>query len=286
MATESLSFELQPAGDPNRLIRVRVESPAGVPGSGERRPFVMVLHGFKGFMDWGFFPELSRRLADAGLVAVSFNMSGSGIGADLETFTDDEGFAGNTYTREIEDSGLVRAHAASGNFPWIDPQKAAMFGHSRGGGIALLHAAEAGDYRALVTWAAIASVNRWDDATRKLWREQGFLLIPNARTGQTHRLDVTLLDEAERHGEGRLDVVAACGRIQAPTLLVHGEADEAVPFADLETLAAGFPSGVAERLAVANAGHTFGARHPLEEIPAELDRVLERTVGWFTRHLT
>ena len=42
-------------------------------------------HGFKGFKDWGFFPHLADRLARAGLVAVSFNFSGSGVGPDGET---------------------------------------------------------------------------------------------------------------------------------------------------------------------------------------------------------
>jgi len=46
-----------------RPLRVRVEGPRGSV-SGERRfPTVLVLHGFKGFMHWGFFPLLSRRIA-------------------------------------------------------------------------------------------------------------------------------------------------------------------------------------------------------------------------------
>ena len=39
-----------------------MESPAGAELAGVPLPHVLILHGFKGFMHWGFFPELSRRL--------------------------------------------------------------------------------------------------------------------------------------------------------------------------------------------------------------------------------
>ena len=50
------------------------EAMAGVPG-----PAVVVLHGFKGFKDWGMFPVFSERLARAGVTAVTPNLSGSGV---------------------------------------------------------------------------------------------------------------------------------------------------------------------------------------------------------------
>ena len=279
--TEVRRFELRFRDEPQRRIRGRVIAPTP---DGTRRPFVLVLHGFKGFQDWGFFPLLCRRLAEAGLVAVSFNVSGSGIGPDGETFDDDEGFARNTYSRELEDVERVRAHVARGAIEGVDPARAGLFGHSRGGGVALIHAAEDARYRAVVTWSAIPRVDAWDEATRALWREQGFVTVHNARTGRDHRLDLALLEDAEEHRE-RLDIAAACARISAPTLLVHGTADEAVPFAALEHLASAFRPGVAQPLAVAGAGHTFAAKHPLGELPAELERVLGATVEAFVERL-
>ena len=65
-------------------------------------------------MHWGFFPELSRRIAEAGLVAVSLNVSGSGIGDDLENFTEDEAFAHNTYSKDLEDLEVVRTITSLG----------------------------------------------------------------------------------------------------------------------------------------------------------------------------
>ena len=236
--TDSQLFEITDCG-PSRIIRGRIERPRAHANSRDRLPHVILLHGFKGFMDWGFFPDISRRIARRGMIAVRFNMSGSGIGRDLETFSDLEAFAHNTYSRELEDLERVRAwiaqSAAAGAFTEIDASRAALLGHSRGGGIALLHAAEHPELRSVVTWAAIANVDRFDDATKAQWRAQGFVVIHNARTGDDLRLDLDVLDDVEANREG-LDIVAACRRMRVPTLLIHGLADEAVPSGEPVTM--------------------------------------------------
>jgi len=73
MATPSLTKHVLPGALGDILIDVR----AG--GRESSRPAVVVVHGFKGFKDWGMFPRLAERLAQAGFSAVSFNMSGSGV---------------------------------------------------------------------------------------------------------------------------------------------------------------------------------------------------------------
>ena len=73
MATPSLTKHSLPGSLGEILIDVR----AG--GRTSSRPAVVVLHGFKGFKDWGMFPPLSQRLAQAGFTVVSPNLSGSGV---------------------------------------------------------------------------------------------------------------------------------------------------------------------------------------------------------------
>jgi uncharacterized protein len=263
--------------DPARVVRVRVECPDAPSGP---RPAVLVLHGFKGFMHWGFFPELSRRLAQAGYVAISLNASGSGIGEDLENFTEHEAFAHDTYSKELEDLELVRTFAAG--LPAVDPGRLGMFGHSRGGGMALLHAARRGDYRAVVTWAAIGETDRIDEASKRAWREQGHLLVPNARTGQVHRIDLDLLEDQEAN-RATLDIVGACARLAAPTLVVHGSLDDAVPFAESERIAAALPA--CTHLAIEGGGHTFGATHPFSGVTTELESAFEATLEHLAQHI-
>jgi dienelactone hydrolase len=280
--TSAHRFDLTLPGEADRVVRGRVLWPERALHGEPPWPFVLLLHGFKGFMDWGFFPLVAQSLASAGIAAVAFNTSGSGIGPDLESFTEDEAFAKDTCTRQLRDIEAVRTYVARELDELCDGARSGVFGHSRGGGMALIHAAERGDYRAVVTWSAVPGFARFDAATVALWRAQGFIWIPNARLRRDHRLDVDALLDAERHA-ARLDVTAACARLSTPTLLVHGAADEVVEVDALERLRRAFRVPVAT-LVVPGAGHTFGASHPLRERTPELDSVLARTVAWFTEH--
>lgn len=273
-------FDLAFDEEPSRILRARLTRPA----SGGPVPFVLLLHGFKGFMDWGFFPLLAQRLAQAGFAAVAFNASGSGVGPDLLNFTEEEAFAEDTLTRQLEDIERVRSHVASGSLEGVDATSAGLFGHSRGGGLGLVHAAEQGGYGAVVTWAAIDTVQRWDPATLSEWRRLGHLPVVNARTGQTLRMDVAALDDLERNAR-RLDIEAACGRLGAPALVCHGTQDEAVQFGAMDRILRALPEAVGRGLPVPGAGHTFGARHPMGNPPDELELALAETVAWFRAHL-
>ena len=267
-----------------RPMRVRVEGPPGTLAGEERRPTVLVLHGFKGFMHWGFFPLLSRRIAEAGYVCVSFNFSGSGIGEDLLNFTDPAAFENDTTSRQLEDVAALREALGGTGFPSVDPERVAILGHSRGGGVALIHAAERGDYRAVVTWAAIDDVDRFGPEAVEMWRAQGFLPIENARTGQVFKLDIAALHDAEQNRE-RLDILAACRRLRTPTLVIHGTEDASVDYAGAVRIAQALPAGSRELVTLEGAGHTFGAVHPLDGEPADLERALEATLGHLREHL-
>ena len=276
-ATESRPFELEHADEPGRVIRGRVELPTGRGSAARKLPHVLLLHGFKGFMDWGFFPDTARRIAAAGFAAVRFNMSGSGVGEDLESFTDAESFARNTVGRELEDLARVRAWIREGGAGALDPERASLVGHSRGGGVALLHAAETGDCRCVVTWASVASFDRFDETTKGLWRDRGFLPIQNARTGRVLPLDVSVLEDLVSN-RARYDLVRACGNLHIPALLLHGTADESVPFRDAEILCAALGEERARLIAVEGAGHTFGIGHPMKSPTSSWKRVVEATL--------
>jgi pimeloyl-ACP methyl ester carboxylesterase len=275
--TETRSFRLVHPGDPRRVIRGKIDTPSGSKPGAVGRPHVLILHGFKGFMDWGFFPDVARRLASHGFAAVRFNVSGSGIGEDLESFSEPEAFAANTLSREIEDLELVRAWIRAGGAEGVDPARASIVGHSRGAGLALVHAAELGDLRCVATWAAVATFDRFDEPSKALWRRQGFLPILNTRTGQELPLRVSALEDLEENRD-RFDVPAACRRLSAPALFAHGTADESVPIAESEILFASMKSRRTRLLRVEGTGHTFGVRHPMREAPQAWQRVVAATM--------
>ncbi len=279
--SEPRTFRLEFPDQPGRVIRGHLVQPAEPSGP---QPWVLILHGFKGFKDWGFFPFLARRLADGGMAAVAFNFSGCGVGEDLESFTELEEFRRDTLSRQMEDLERLGACVCAGGLGALDPARAGLFGHSRGGGLALVHAAETRAWRALVTWAAVDTFDRWDLETKRRWRESGLLTVVNARTGQELPLGLGALDDYERNA-ARFDVSAACRRLSAPVLLVHGSSDEVVPVRAQERLARALPAGVGQTLTLEGEGHTFGATHPLRSVSTGLERALAETVGWFQRQL-
>jgi len=225
---------------------------------------VVIVHGFKGFKDWGFFPWLAEQLCNDGYAAVRFNMSRSGIGENPETFDRLDLFAGDTYTTQLHDLHIAVAHAQR-EYPSLPTF---LLGHSRGGGIALLGARDVDDLAGVVTWSAISRVHRWDTATIQRWRTDGALYVENARTKQRMRLSTAMLDDVEAHPD-RLDIGAAAEALEVPLLVLHGGRDESVPPSEAETIASRAPD--ASKVIFANAGHTYNAIHPLVHVPFALN---------------
>ncbi len=277
MATPILTKSVIPGALGDLLIDVR---------STERTapsPAVIIVHGFKGFKDWGSFPFFAERLARAGFSAVSVNLSGSGYD-DNGDFAWPDRFGHNSFSAEQYDIDRVLAALDGGELSVAPPSHVALLGHSRGGGAAILAAARLERIAALVTWAAIATVRRWSPAELAKWRERGQVDVLNTRTGVTSAIYLEALDDIEANGAGSLDIEAAAARIAVPWLLVHGDADTSVPVEEAELLAqAAGNRSTLERYTVPGANHTFGAVHPYQGAPAVLEQVFDRTVYFLSR---
>jgi pimeloyl-ACP methyl ester carboxylesterase len=224
---------------------------------------VIFCHGFKGFWDWGGFPELLDSLAAAGIAAVGFSFSGSGVSRG-DLVDEPERFADNTPSRQVDDLATVVKALRAGRLPprGRDPGPIGIIGHSLGGGVAILYGAE--------------------DAVAE-WRRQGWILVRNLRTGQDLHLSTAYLDDIDANGE-RLDILAAAARSAGPLLIVHGDADESVPFSEGEAIAAA-AGRRATLLRIPNAGHTFGVTHPFAGQTPASQTAAHETVSWLRRHL-
>jgi dipeptidyl aminopeptidase/acylaminoacyl peptidase len=279
MATPSLTKHTLPGALGDILIDVRSA------GRDTPRPAVLVIHGFKGFKDWGMFPVLANRLAQAGFAVVSLNVSGSGVDGSGE-FVWPERFGRNTYSLELADIAATLDALAAGDLGIAAPSGIGLVGHSRGGGMAILQAARDRRIRALVTWAAISTVQRWpDDAERRRWRATGKIDVVNTRTGQVLPLYTDVLDDIECGARDALDILAAAERMTVPWLLIHGSADPSVSIAEGERLARAAPPGTSRFLRVEGGEHTFGAAHPWRGSTPALELVMKETVGCLSRHL-
>ena len=281
MATPTLTSHRLPGALGELLIDVRAA------GRDSPRPAIVVVHGWKGFKDWGMFPPLAERLARAGFATVTFNLSGSGVDERGELVWG-ERFGRDTFTSELEDLAAVIDGLVRGELGVAPPSTIGLVGHSRGGGVAVLQAARDPRVRALVTWAAISSVERWSPHAVAEWRRTGWMEVLNSRTGQRLQLGTEVLDDVERNAVGSLDILGAATRVTVPWLIVHGVEDETVSSMEAEALRAASPLGTTRLLAVDGAGHTFGAAHPWDpkaHDTAALRRVFDMTLAWFAAHL-
>ena len=255
-----------------------------LPDEPGERPAVVVCHGFKGFMEWGFFPYLAALLADRGFVVIRFNLSGAGMLPGDDLVTDPDAFRANTHGRELADLLAVLEATGETLAPGrVDRTRLGLFGHSRGGGNSILAAVPKpwrDPVRALVTWASVAGFDRYTPEQKEAWRRDGRIPVVNARTGQQLALGLGLLEELEARED--LDVLAAARAVRAPWLIVHGEDDETVPVAEADRLA---EASSGELLRISEANHTFGARHPFAGPTPQLIQALNATQRWFRRHL-
>lgn len=274
MSTASTrKFELTGAdGGP---LRGEVKTASG----GVSRPAVVLCHGFKGSKDWGFFPLLAERIARAGMTAVSFNFSGSGVGAEGVGFSERERFAHGTFTNDVRDIGIVCRALSNGELMdgLVESTEYGLFGYSRGGGGAVLHTAVDPGVKSLVTWAAISHTNRWEPEVLARWRSEGRRVVPGQDDGEGLFYYTDMLDDLLENKEA-LDVTRAAGRVAAPWLLLHGEVDDFVPVSEgLELSAAAKGANVVLR--VIDAGiHSFDA-------PGQMNFAVDQTLAWFSKHL-
>jgi len=226
------------------------------------RALIVLVHGFKGFKDWGFFPWLAEMLCNHHFAVCRFNMSRSGIGDRPDAFDRLDLFRDDTYSIELADLRTVVRYCRS-----ISRLPLFLLGHSRGVGVALLGARDVEGLQGVITWNAISHADRWDDATKAQWRREGHLDIVNARTKQVMQMSTRGLDDLDAHRD-RLDIGTAAAALDVPLLVVHGAHDESVPVAESDHIAS--RARDASRIVIGSATHTFNAIHPLVHVPPQL----------------
>ena len=124
----------------------------------QRQKVVVFCHGYKGFKDWGAWNRMARLFADAGYFFIKFNFSHNGgtLSQPID-FPDLEAFGKNNYTKELDDLESV-LDWVSNNTQFknsIDSKQISIIGHSRGGGIATLKAAEDPRVKKLISLASV-----------------------------------------------------------------------------------------------------------------------------------
>ena len=251
---------------------------AGTPG-------VILCHGSRGYKDWGFLPLLAARIAEEGLHAVTFSFTDSGISGRSGAFDEPERYRKGTYGSELEDLARVvgwvtrRLTETHGSEPRLG-----IAGHSRGGAIAVLHAARDPRIRCLAALAAPSRIGVWPDRYFDAWRRGEPVTLRDFRTRSELQLGPDLYDDLERH-RGRYDLVPALEALEVPLLVVQGDADRSVPVEEAREIASHVRSTLCELHVIEGAGHGFQAGDEIRRIPPQLAHMVELVTAWMRRWL-
>lgn len=257
---------------------------------------VVMCHGFKGHRRWGFIPIVAGRLAAAGFGVLVMDFSHNGhVPEDPEAFADEEPgrfvatelFRANTIARELDDLAAVVAWVRAGRSAKVmriaENATIGLWGHSRGGVVAILTALADPGVAALVTWSALAHPDHFTPRQKEIWRTAGELAFTDYPSGTALSLGIGLLDDLDAN-RAAYDVGTRAGDLTAPHLIIHGEHDPTVPveqsylFYDTPTIRAD------KKLLRLLTGHTYG--YDDGRIASEaLENATKATVEWFETYL-
>ncbi len=253
---------------------------------GKAKPAVVYAHGFNGFKDWGNFDLIAEEFSNAGFTFVKFNFSHNGTTPEQpEDFADLEAFGNNNYTKQLEDLKAVFDWVCDSNNTYkhnFETTNIYLIGHSMGGGIAVLFAAEDPRVRRLVTWAGIAECktpwSSWPQEKMKEWLLNGVQYYKNTRTNQQMPLYYQLYVDY-KNNEKRLDIEKGIKKLSIPVLLCHGTNDIAVPVEKALQLKEWQPSA---ELFIVDSNHVFDREHPWEKpyLPEAMDTILQKTISF------
>jgi pimeloyl-ACP methyl ester carboxylesterase len=246
----------------------------------QKKPILLISHGFKAFKDWGFFPYVSDWFAEHGFYTIHFNFSRNGV--NQTDFDELDKFADNTYSQDQMDLDAIMLRINNEGLPQsalADRECIYLLGHSRGGANSLIYALDHPEIKAVVTWNGSAIPNHFDDAFEAEVREKGIAYSENARTKQLMPITVAFFNDLVDNQE-RFNIIGRFADLRIPALILQGDKDFKRLLYGAGKLREAAPNQT--HLSIAGGTHTFGAMHPFAGTTPCLEDALAKTYTFLT----
>ena len=275
-----------------KLDNILIKGSAGKPilidatfkANTEPKAVVVFCHGFKGFKDWGAFNKIATHFAQQDFVFVKFNFSFNGTTPKNPTAFDDlKAFGENNFCKELDDLSLVLDWIKTCDMlkGEIDKSNISLFGHSRGGGIAMLKTAEDKSISKVISWASPSDFFQTLPSGEKLekWRSNNVAYIFNGRTKQNMPLYFQFYKNCKSNSK-RLNIQNSVAKMSIPHLVVHGSDDPTVLLNEAKNIKRWNANTYLHIIDGAN--HVLGGFHPydLEKFPKDLQVAIDSTIAF------
>lgn len=240
----------------------------------QHQPLVIFCHGYKGYKDWGAWSLMAETFAMSGIAFVKFNFShNGGTMAQPIDFPDLDAFGHNNYSKELDDLGAVIdwAIARFKDDIKVNISRLCLMGHSRGGGIAVLKAAEDSRVKQVISLAGVSDFkSRFPVGSAfDLWKKTGVYYVKNGRTLQNMPHYFQFYEDFMTN-EKRLTISKAARSLNCPYLIIHGTTDKTVQPEEAERLHGWCPRS--HLLWLNDCNHVFGMQQPwqLSQMPQDM----------------
>lgn len=268
--------------DINEQIHIDVRYPQ----LADSLPLVLLVHGFKAWKDWGFFPYVADKIAESGAICINFSTSLCGVPPFANDYIYSEKFARNTITQELQDINCVLDSFRKGT---IDADATSywnretyLLGHSRGGTLSIFIAASDKSINKVITWCPIDKFVRFSKRQIEEWKKIGFIEFEDTRTGTQLRINKSYIDDYYNNAE-QYNPIIRVRELSVPILFIHGKQDLTVPYRESQTLFAQVQNRDARYKLIDNTGHTFGIQHPFIQTTQALEEVLKHTIEFIKK---
>ena len=250
----------------------------------QKKPIVIFCHGYKGYKDWGSWDLMADYFAKNNFFFLKFNFSHNG--GTLENpidFPDLEAFGENNFTTELNDLETVIDWVISNEnyLSEVDIENITLIGHSRGGGIVMIKAAENSKVSKVITWNGVSDYGSRFPKGAKLaaWKENGVMYVLNGRTKQQMPHYYQFFQDFKEN-ENRLKIKTAVQKLNIPLLIINGVEDIVVPPSEGENIHSW--NSKSKWIVIDKMNHTLGSKHPWdeEELPIELKKVVQLSIDF------
>ena len=276
----------------------------------KKRPMVLMIHGFRAFKTWGFFPYFAEQITRAGYFCSIIDFSLNTLIDAEKCLFDMERFSKNTVSQEITEAELFVERFTSGDVLDADLMnywngEIYLIGHSLGGALAIMvaHNDNADNknmenvkknhtekkhiiqknivknvVKKIVTICSISDFDIYTERQKKDWVAKGIKEFKDTSTGQLFQLDVKfLLDRLEYSGE--MSLAACVSRLKIPYLILHTEGDVTVSPNAATILFDAASKEFAQKIMVSG-NHLLGVSHPFEGTNEILENVIRKSIDF------